>query len=135
MKSLETLQSQARNIEDDSLRLALVREVETIKQRFITAHQTLQQQQSHAVEMIQSTPPPEYQERYVDIKVAVDDALPMVTKEFQYAELPRLEDQMEACKVNCLSPSLFLYVLIERFFKHMKCHLLCHEMPSDIMYC
>ena len=99
MKSLETLQSQARNIEDDSLRLALVREVETIKQRFITAHQTLQQQQSHAIEMIQSTPPPEYQERYVDIKVAVDDALPLVTKEFQYAELPHLEDQMEACKV------------------------------------
>ena len=99
MKALESLQSQARNIEDDSLRLALVREVETIKQRFITAHQTLQQQQSHAIEMIQSTPPPEYQERYVDIKVAVDDALPMVTKEFQYAEMPRLEDQMEACKV------------------------------------
>ncbi|XP_065057528.1 dystrophin-like isoform X3 [Rhopilema esculentum] len=100
MKALESLQSQARNIEDDSLRLALVREVETIKQRFITAHQTLQQQQSHAIEMIQSTPPPEYQERYVDIKVAVDDALPMVTKEFQYAELPRLEDQMEACKLK-----------------------------------
>ena len=112
MKSLETLQSQARNIEDDSLRLALVREVETIKQRFITAHQTLQQQQSHAIEMIQSTPPPEYQERYVDIKVAVDDALPMVTKEFQYAELPRLEDQMEACKVYSLILDSFKVALV-----------------------
>ena len=94
------MQSQAQEISDDQVRVSVEREIETIKQRLATVQDTLNKQQIHAVEMIQSTPPPEFQEKYSSIKAAVDDAVPFVTKEFKYDSLQNLEKLLESCKVR-----------------------------------
>lgn len=90
---------ESKHIPDPALKSAIEMEVKTVTQKLQDVEISLQKKQKASVEVIQSTPPPEFLDHMEAIRTVVDEVFPFVSKEFKYNEIRRMQELAENLKV------------------------------------
>ncbi|XP_057306952.1 utrophin-like isoform X3 [Hydractinia symbiolongicarpus] len=98
--SLEKMLMESKHIPDPALKSAIEMEVKTVTQKLQDVEISLQEKQKATVEVIQSTPPPEFLNHMEAIRTVVDEVFPFVSKEFKYNEIRRMQELAENLKTK-----------------------------------
>lgn len=99
-QSLEKLAADSKSITDPALKSAFDIELKTVFQKFETVEEMVKEQQKKAMEIVKSTPPPEFVEKMTEVKAVVDEVFPVVSCEFKYDEIVKMQTLAENLKVR-----------------------------------
>lgn len=119
-QSLEKLATDSKSITDPALKSAFDIELKTVFQKFETVEEMVKEQQKKAMEIVKSTPPPEFVEKMTAVKAVVDEVFPVVSCEFKYDEIVKMQALAENLKVRRFILFVRPILSLQNWFKRIK---------------